>query len=114
VASQSTAWGVRLHTQRDVLARPLTRPPPVGDSTHRSLLVKQVRNWESVEIAKAMNVSEGGVAPELIQGRLAMLGWLGVIFAEKVTGQTAMDQVRPPFPLAFTRLPGSSPNRKPR
>ena len=53
-----------------------------------------MRNWESVEIAKAMNVAEGGMAPELIQGRLAMLGWLGVVFAEKVTGQPAVEQVR--------------------
>ena len=65
-----------------------------------------MRNWESVEIAKAMNVAEGGMAPELIQGRLAMLGWLGVIFAEKFTGQPTVEQVRrsthPALPLRTT------------
>jgi hypothetical protein len=53
---------------------------------------KAERNWEAEEIAAAMNPLEGGVAPELIHGRLAMTGWLGVIFAEKASGLTAWEQ----------------------
>eukprot|EP00238_Polyblepharides_amylifera_P009731 CAMPEP_0196580114 /NCGR_PEP_ID=MMETSP1081-20130531/27118_1 /TAXON_ID=36882 /ORGANISM="Pyramimonas amylifera, Strain CCMP720" /LENGTH=139 /DNA_ID=CAMNT_0041899903 /DNA_START=265 /DNA_END=684 /DNA_ORIENTATION=- len=53
---------------------------------------KDRRNWEAEETAAAMDVLGGGTAPELIQGRLAMLGWLGVIFGEQASRLTAWEQ----------------------
>jgi len=62
------------------------------DALRENTPKKDKRNWEAEEIAAAMDPLDGGAAPELIQGRLAMLAWSGVIFAEKSSGLTAWEQ----------------------
>eukprot|EP00959_Pyramimonas_sp_CCMP1952_P254525 5316244-Pyramimonas_sp.AAC.1 len=62
------------------------------DALRENTPKKDKRNWEAEEIALAMDPLAGGQAPELIQGRLAMLGWAGIIFAEKASAMTAWEQ----------------------